>query len=646
MRMRGSGAGEEGAAANRRLEGAENELQEAREELNHAKEKLKTEEAELQQAKAEVPLDEERVAKTELGVAEAKLGVAGAKLCVAEARWHAAPKEERVVVMFSLEAAQENVKTARKVYNMLLDGIRPQVVTKRSSEISDVSTSPSIDEKLERMSSSLEAMSSKQEAISLSVEEMSSKQEAMSSKQEAISSSVEEMSSKQDYMRRQLLVSRGKVLQTKTRAELGADAFQTLEITSFNGDDSADPFADESLAVLCREAGTERELGGHLLPHFRQISADSDLVVLDCQDHGWLDSLKPDYAVLPHPFWHCSTTKSSKPAKQVGRVADPLWYSSIRSLVELKKNISNDARGQVVEYAMRLGESIHVLLVDQQMYFEAYKFDYGEPQQVVQGSLTDRGSAAFVQQFLVRPDFPVSPRERDLRAALCELSCDIVEGEGFLGAGGSALVFHIRRDGCSQAMKVFSATDAPKGTVEVKKLQKLQDAGVADVPTVLDCRALSTGAYVFLMSTVGEPIHGRKKTVWTLSQVKGLFEAMSALHVAGWCHGDARYHNFVAVNESHVPIDFVYASEKATPQCIREDMLRLAASVLELEDCNDLTIEPADIVADSFSGKLLGELEERVQAYCVNGYSKEHAAELGRVVYDVLCQPLATKAKW
>eukprot|EP00283_Hemiselmis_rufescens_P000460 CAMPEP_0173468720 /NCGR_PEP_ID=MMETSP1357-20121228/76991_1 /TAXON_ID=77926 /ORGANISM="Hemiselmis rufescens, Strain PCC563" /LENGTH=504 /DNA_ID=CAMNT_0014436945 /DNA_START=22 /DNA_END=1536 /DNA_ORIENTATION=+ len=445
----------------------------------------------------------------------------------------------------------------------------------------------------------------------------------------------------------------GQTFDTRSLAQLGEEYCNMMEpdsIIQFNGG-SSDPFADEACAQRCGIVEKERDLGPLILPLFRSLASDSGMVVLDSQEHSWLDNRKPDFTVLPNAYWICARNPRRSGdvqfpvlPQQVGKVAHKCVRDTVRCLIEVKLDIDNAARGQVFLYAALLGGSAHILLLDKTLKFEAFVFNDGTPVNVTRGLLTEPGSAGFVNQFVFRRDtFQIPSHELDLRAALDSFTCHTVEGEGFLGGGGSGKVFRVSRetDGCKLALKVFPSSFVPSGLNEVKNMQKLSAELMKGenpgIPSIIASNTLKTGAFAFLMSTVGEPIGDRCKREWKESELEGLFEAMSTFHQAGWCHGDARYHNFILVNDKFVPIDFVFASGNATSPCIQDDMLRLASSILELRGSNDLDKLPGDLLRD-FSDDLYDELEKHVGEYCDNKCSGEDAVRIARTVYAACIQ--------
>eukprot|EP00961_Rhodomonas_salina_P036719 493372-Rhodomonas_salina.1 len=80
-----------------------------------------------------------------------------------------------------------------------------------------------------------------------------------------------------------------------------------------------------------------------------------------------------------------------------------------------------------------------------------------------------------------------------------------------------------------------------------------------------------------------------------------MFSALSEFHRAGWYHGDARVCNFVK-NETKVwLIDLETSGRRNGDNAqARDDLFRLASSVLCLKGCSDLRQDPVHLIRLKF----------------------------------------------
>jgi hypothetical protein len=128
--------------------------------------------------------------------------------------------------------------------------------------------------------------------------------------------------------------------------------------------------------------------------------AENGLVVLNSEVHPWLDSKKPDFAILPNPYWarrERTMTDDIYRDGKFGIVPHNSVYDTVRSLIDAKfylaKGVTfdNKDRGQIKDYAVIMSQ-----------YVEGVDF-HGKKYL----ALSDLVLRSFLSQFLCRsPDKP------------------------------------------------------------------------------------------------------------------------------------------------------------------------------------------------------------------------------------------------
>jgi hypothetical protein len=295
--------------------------------------------------------------------------------------------------------------------------------------------------------------------------------------------------------------------------------------------------------------------------------------------------------------------------------------------------IDNEARGQVLEYAERIGGRVNILLADSKGLFNAFRFDNGQVTAFHSGHLSDAGIADSIKRFLLREEDPIPDHVRLFLSCKQLLSFEVLSGAGFLGVGGSAHGYQGLHNGTTVAVKVFSPNRAHLGRLEVSNIHRLCDAGLAPA-SVIRSANLHDGGYAFMAGRVGLPVE-------LPTNVPGMFVALSVLHKGRWTHGDARTKNFVRDSEGVFPIDFERSrcfngDDVANRAAVKGDIFRLAASILGLRGSSDLDQDVLSLIY-SCSVAFYEDLSSAFDAYNAQSYSAEQAQKVAELVLRRQC---------
>jgi tRNA A-37 threonylcarbamoyl transferase component Bud32 len=184
---------------------------------------------------------------------------------------------------------------------------------------------------------------------------------------------------------------------------------------------------------------------------------------------------------------------------------------------------------------------------------------------------------------------------RELRVRFCrvnEMGLEPLNGSNepasaFLGAGGSARVFCVATEGATEhfALKVSTKLSRSDLEYEFSVLQKAADAGAPVVPVVpksliifVDATGKHSGGGFLLRDVCARSVPD------TAARCTAAFEALRALHVAGFAHGDARLPNLLASRTEGSAkllwIDLREAAADGLAAAQRSDARALAASIL------------------------------------------------------------------
>lgn len=435
------------------------------------------------------------------------------------------------------------------------------------------------------------------------------------------------------------------LVHTKTRAENGEKLQDNaLEVQSeWKMDDGKLLFNDDQrsawvAAAARKDEGLLNDVASKVFQDL--VSSDgSGVCVVDTRNQLWLPKRKPDLTVLPAHLWlERPTSRPNKLNWRVGVPASEEVWDSIRSLVEIKVKIDNEARGQILEYAERMMASIgfryqerknqrgrsfvNILLVDATR-FEAYQFQgrTATVHKYWQGSLTDAGATS-IKQFLLCNDDLIPQHVQDFQAAMLALALQFPEGAAFLGKGATAVVYNASRGDTALAVKVFPVEMAPTGRTEAENFRQL------DLVSVIDSRNLPGSRFAFAMGLVGSPAVVPR-------DIPGMFAALSILHRAGWMHGDARTKNFVVVGNTVHVIDLGFSRRfnGNPPVDVQSDIFRLAASILRLKGSSEMDQECLSLVFAINRG-LYERLDHVVQIYHEGGFSQELARQVSLIVEE------------
>jgi len=434
------------------------------------------------------------------------------------------------------------------------------------------------------------------------LEELGKKQEKLGKKQEKLGKTLgkkQDMLVREQERLRWSLKSIRKTPGPKTRSQMGREVEKWLHKHDLKGPIEVDDL-DSSPACSSQELHRIRCLREEKESNKAILEILSSLLkgryaMVESERIGWLDGRMPDMSVLYIGYWEGNTEKGWR----IGKPAHRDVWDTVRCIVEGKLDkIDNSARGQGREYAQIIGGRVNILLVDKKLCFEAFEYDDGAPKKKTEGILTDPGTRGFLQTFLLRPSDPIPDHQRDVEDALACLGLKLPDGAGFLGMGGSAVAVRVfdrdeADDTQPMVLKVFRAERAATGEREIRNLQKFDGVQTA-IPRLIRSCTLSSGAVAVLTTPVGSRAQAIRDCV-------AMFSALSEFHRAGWYHGDARVCNFVK-NETKVwLIDLETSGRRNGDNAqARDDLFRLASSVLCLKGCSDLRQDPVHLIRLKF----------------------------------------------
>ncbi len=370
-------------------------------------------------------------------------------------------------------------------------------------------------------------------------------------------------------------------------------------------------------------------------------------VVVNSEEHFWLNGNKPDVFVVPDGCWETKQrTTKLYPVGKYGILASSKVYGMCRSLGDMKMRKKTEGvtfvgafqdkdRGQIMDYALDIGCSVNCFLVNNALQFELYEFRNSTASRLIRGSLKDAGSGKLFQTFLCRPNDPVPESTVSLNIAIqSSLQVEIVSGKGFLGAGGSAHVYQVMKGNERHALKIFKVLTSHLGHKEVDFLNsQLLDAmrKSNEVPSVVQSLSLQNGAFSMLISPVGRPMQ------YTKGDLELAMKALARLHQSGVCHGDARVPNFIFVTELNkaLPINFTWSSPLTGTYTAKQDMLRLISSFYKLKDSNDLSSDALSLLSCALPEEEFQATCSLVEAYIAGGYRVEHVTPIGKKAYKI-----------
>ena len=340
----------------------------------------------------------------------------------------------------------------------------------------------------------------------------------------------------------------------------------------------------DDLRSLCA-CSTESELVALITPLLQaarglEAGAAADpcaRVLINSERSPWLDSLaaplpadqlkRPDLFVTWAPFWSGRLTAHGG---AVGKLAARALQKDgcVSEFYEAKLgqgDLTATDFGQLVDYHSRVSGPVRGMLFNAR-HFWLLESRRHIPVALIKGKLGAPGSAALLRRFFnAASEPPLVPLLRHLCSALSVLPRSIavdslpvgggggggaqVRSSAFLGAGGSARVFCVAREGATRlsALKASTSQSRAELQYEYAAMQHAAALGAPVVPVVEDSLAVlmdaTTGAYRgggFLLREVCV-----RAAVDSRAQCTAAFEALRALHSCSLVHGDARLPNLM-----------------------------------------------------------------------------------------------------
>jgi len=397
-------------------------------------------------------------------------------------------------------------------------------------------------------------------------------------------------------------------------------ALTSLGRISVAAPDDGAPVATPSDLARLRECAKEPELVAAIAPllraarGFNSAAGPADpvaRVLVNSEGTGWLDApqaplpadqlKRPDLFATWAPFW-AGRVDAARGA--VGRLAHRALQldGCARELYEAKLGVgelTSKHFGQLVDYHSRVPGPVRGVLFNARAFW-LYESRSHMPLNLIKSEWGARGSRALLREFFdAAPEPPLVPLLRHLCREL-GVAPRLVAAAGaeraakgatsaFLGAGGSARVFCVAKEGAAAPFALKASVTLSRADLEYEytALERAAAAGAPVVPVV-------PGSLVFFVDDAGA--HGGGgfllRDVCASAQLDSLpryvaaFAALRALHATGFAHGDARRPNLVergrGADAELLWIDLRAAAPGALAVAQRADARTLAASALGL----------------------------------------------------------------
>ena len=432
-------------------------------------------------------------------------------------------------------------------------------------------------------------------------------------------------------------------------ATVGYEALEALERSrrihvaptppeSADGNESA-PFASIVDLERLRSCKTERDLVAEITPllsvargfdetHAAEEADPCVRVLVNSEQVPWLDALhaplpvgqlkRPDLFATWQPFWFGYDDGEMVPR---GRLAsrtlqlDRCTAEFYEAKVGVGELTASDF-GQLVDYHSRVTGTVRGILFNARVFW-LYESVRHNPVALTKGEWGARGSRALLRTFFdaaVEPPLVPLLRHlcRELRVRFRRVNAMGLEplngsnepASAFLGAGGSARVFCVAVEGATEhyALKVSTNLSRSDLVYEFSALQQAADAGAPVVPVVpnsltnfVDANGKHSGGGFLLRDVC------MRVVLDTAARCTAAFEALRALHAAGFAHGDARLPNLLASRTEGTKllwIDLRQAAADGLAAAQRDDARSLAASTLRIAQGGALSTRIEEKLAD------------------------------------------------
>jgi tRNA A-37 threonylcarbamoyl transferase component Bud32 len=350
---------------------------------------------------------------------------------------------------------------------------------------------------------------------------------------------------------------------------------------------------------LLEDVHDEHTLIAFLTPFLASISDELQLDVVNSEHFQWLRQsdvlstrLKPDgfftvkglFVKKEPPQDSASTFRNDKYCFGVPFL--DLEDSII--LFEGKRNITERALGEVVQYLQFLKGARNAVLFDETKFWLISCAPYIRDNQVNEILYCDwtlPGSATYFLEFLKKS---MSIWANLIIEATKTLGL-VIKEEGYLGKGAIGRVFNCLHKEKEVALKIVSGDQNSQLLIrEFEAYCRLKDKGITCVASAViePVTLMNQKGSALCVAPVGKPM-SRFARPFGKNLVRKAFTALEELHMNGVCHGDARVENLIFVDRKAIWIDLI--DVVCLPLRILSDWHTLIRSILRLQ--NDEILE-------------------------------------------------------
>jgi hypothetical protein len=368
---------------------------------------------------------------------------------------------------------------------------------------------------------------------------------------------------------------------------------------------------------VLHELTKEKDVVEYLTRHFEQIFTEDNVVVVNSEKCGWIDTgggkknlQQPDLLIC-HKALYTTNPKIKDGTRRFGGLSHWILRDCIGAIMEAKLSFAGhltSAMGQIVNYSGYIAHACNekvvkgVLFDKHKLYF--VRMNDGTLARSVECKWTDAGSKSFLRNWLQPPGSWMK-----LLDAACQQHSLAVEPGSFLGYGADGRVFKVSKqepepDGTLKeyAVKLVLKENFNHLTCESDKLQSAHAVCPNLVIRVVHPGQKFKNIGGFMVIELGTKVER--------DEYKRIIEALVNLHRFDIVHGDARVNNVVEVGGSIKWIDFREAEivtdnsidQQEQPNLKTIDMTTLMKSLLQInyetEDLRKLVAKYSGNVTD------------------------------------------------
>jgi tRNA A-37 threonylcarbamoyl transferase component Bud32 len=369
----------------------------------------------------------------------------------------------------------------------------------------------------------------------------------------------------------------------------------------FSPVDGAPSVLNQEQQDVLNKLTKENEVVRYLTPRFEEIFAEANVVVVNSENYGWIDTgggkknfQNPDLLICHEALYTAASTTVDRD-RRFGELSNWILRDCIGAIMEAKLSFAGNltsAVGKIVNYSAHLAHNCNERTVVKGVLFDKHKFYFaftnnGTLSSLIECKWTDAGSETFLRESLYPPGSWIK-----LLDAACQRHSLVVEPGSFLGYGAHGRVFKVSNSSEEQyAVKLVLKENVNHLTCESNMLQPAYTVCPKHVIRVVHPSENFEDIGGFMVTELG--------TMVERDEYKQIIEALVALHRSNVTHGDARVNNVVEVGEVIKWIDFRQAqiptdnlSDQQRSDMLTRmkqlDMMTLMKSLLQISQDGDL----------------------------------------------------------